>query len=92
MKVRRFKLNTLGKIVVMILALALIGGGLFAGLKTGVVTTGKNEVATNNKNTNTVTSNKDTNVVVDYDTNGNVMTTDKTDEATINLSLDEWIG
>lgn len=93
MKVRRFKLNTLGKIVLMVFVVALLGGGVFAGLKTGLVTTdkNKNEVATNNS-TNTVNTNKDTNAVLDYDENGNVMTTDKTDETTINVSLDEWIG
>lgn len=79
---KRFRLTKPAKILIMILVVALIGGGVFAGVKTGVVTTSKNK----NSKTNNA------NVAVDYDSNGNVMTTNKEDEATINLSLDEWIG
>ena len=78
---KRFRLTKAAKILIMVVVVALLGGGVFAGVKTGLVTTG-------NKTANKGNSNS----VVDYDTNGNVMTTTKTDNATINLSLDEWIG
>ena len=67
---QRFRLTKAAKILIMVVVVALLGGGVFAGLKTGLVTTGN----------------------VQYDENGNVINTTKTDEATINLSLDEWIG
>lgn len=74
---KRFRLTKAAKILIMVVVVALLGTGVFAGVKTGLVSTGKDK-------------NKD--VAVDYDENGNVMNTDKTDDATINLSLDEWIG
>ena len=78
---RRFRLTKAAKILILVVVVALLGGGVFAGLQTGLVTTGDK------------TANKgDSNTVVNYDANGNVMTTTKTDNATINLSLDEWIG
>ena len=83
MSTRRFRLTKTAKVLIMVLVLALVGGGLFAGVKTGVVTTSndkpKNETVTNNKTENK-TENKVENIAVD------------TTDATINLSLDEWIG
>ena len=76
---KRFRLTKAAKILIMVLVVALLGGGVFAGLKTGLITTDKNKDKTNS-------------VALDYDENGNVMTIDKKDKATINLSLDEWIG
>lgn len=76
---KRFRLTKAAKVLIMLLVVALLGTGVFAGVKTGLVSTGKDK-------------GKDKDVVVDYDENGNVMNTDKTDDATINLSLDEWIG
>lgn len=92
---RRFRLTKAAKILILIVVLALIGGGVFAGLKTGIVKTNSNksektETITNtneNNETSTTTENVPT-----YDENGNVMNTTKTDNNTINLSLDEWIG
>ena len=78
---KRFRLTKAAKILIMVVVVALLGGGVFAGLQTGLITTG--DKTTNKGNSNTV---------VDYDANGNVMNTTKTDDATINLSLDEWIG
>ena len=78
---RRFRLTKAAKMLIMVLVVALLGGGVFAGVKTGLVSTGKDK----NKNNKT-------DAVLDYDENGNVMNTSKTDDATINLSLDEWIG
>lgn len=86
---RRFRLTKAAKILIMCLVLALVGGGVFAGVKTGFVKI-KNENETtvgmkDNKN------NKET-ASLDYDENGNVMNLEKETDATINLSLDEWIG
>lgn len=88
MSAKRFRLTKASKILIMILIVALIGGGVFAGLKTGFIKT---------KNDDTKTDR----VVADNNTNSNVNTSaevntdaNKTDssDGTINLSLDEWIG
>ena len=86
MSTKRFRLTKASKILIMILIVALIGGGVFAGLKTGFIKT-KNDTKTDS-------------VLTDNDTNSNVNTSaeanadsKKTDsDGTINLSLDEWIG
>ena len=73
---KRFRLTKASKVLIMILVVALIGGGAFAGIKTGFIKTGdKKESAS-----------------LDYDENGNVMNVDTENDAAINLSLDEWIG
>ncbi len=69
---KRFRLTKASKILIVVLVIALIGGGVFAGLKSGFVTS------------------KHFNITTDED--GNVINTDKSDDKTINLSLDEWIG
>lgn len=76
---KRFRLTKAAKILIMVLVVALLGGGVFAGLKTGLITTDKNKDKTNS-------------VTLDYDENGNVMDVDTEDDTAINLSLDEWIG
>ena len=87
---RRFKLTKAAKILIMVLVLALVGGGVFAGVKTGLVTIDGKDKA--NVETNNDKSNKKDTASLDYDENGNVMNLDKETDATINLSLDEWIG
>ena len=77
---KRFRLTKAAKILIMVVVVALLGGGVFVGLKTGLVTTG-DKTANGDKTTH----NGNSNTVVDYDANGNVMTTTKTDDATINL-------
>lgn len=90
---KRFRLTKTAKILIVIIVILAIVGGAFAAIKTGFVKTGKdkdtvkvetsidkNETSGNN-NVNTGTSESDIN---NTDTN--------TDDATINLSLDEWIG
>lgn len=72
---KRFRLTKASKILIMILVVALIGGGIFAGLKTGLV-------KTKNKTLAKVSADKD----------GNVINTEKKNNKTINLSLDEWVG
>lgn len=94
---RRFRLTKAAKILILLLIVALIGGGVFAGLKTGVLKTStdtetkKEESVTPNSPSNKVEESKE-NSTLDYDENGNVMNTEKTSEDTINISLDEWIG
>ena len=91
----RFRLTKAAKILIMVLVLALTGGGVFAGVKTGFIKT-----STESEKTETIVDIKEeknetllaTENVPTYDENGNVMNIEKTDDNTINLSLDEWIG
>lgn len=81
MSAKRFRLTKTAKILIMVLIVALVGGGLFAGVKTGIVKTGdKTTVADDNKN-NVTTNN----------TSSNKNDVDVSDD-TINISVDEWIG
>ena len=89
MRASRFRLTKAAKILIVLLVVILAGGGLFAGVKTGLL---KTEPTDNNQQVaNNGSSNDD---IMDslVNTDGNVINTDKEDEATINLSLDEWIG
>lgn len=72
MSAKRFRLTKASKILVMLLVIVLIGGGVFAGLKNGIV--------------------KSKHFNIETDEDGNVINTEKSDDKTINLSLDEWIG
>lgn len=87
---KRFRLTKAAKILIMVLVVALIGGGVFAGLKTGLIKTDKKTETNENVATNDNTNSDVTNIGTDDD--GNVINTEKTDDKTINLSLDEWIG
>ena len=73
---RRFRLTKAAKILIMFLVVALVGGGAFAGIKTGFIKMGDKKASAS----------------VNYDENGNVMNVDTENDAAINLSLDEWIG
>lgn len=73
---RRFRLTKAAKVLIMILVVALIGGGAFAGIKTGFIKMGDKKQSAS----------------VDYDENGNVMNVNTENDVAINLSLDEWIG
>lgn len=75
---RRFRLTKAAKILILILVIAVLGIGVFVGLKSGIV-----KFKDNGNKAETS---------VDYDADGNVMNTEKTDDKAINLSLDEWIG
>ena len=85
MSAKRFKLTKTAKVLLMLLFVAIIGGGILAGIKTGVIKT-KTAAA----KTESTSQKKGDAAVPDEDSN--VINTDKTDEKTINLSLDEWIG
>ena len=82
MSTKRFKLTKAAKILIFVLIVAIIGGGVFAGIKTGFVKTDKIKDIAGKKTEATVVADDD----------GNVINTSKDDEKTINLSLDEWIG
>lgn len=87
----RFRLTKAAKILLMIIIVAILGGGSFVLIKTGIVKTDKKE---------------DSNVETSVDKNNDKTDTDKndkpnkpsgnnntsSDDATINLSLDEWVG
>lgn len=76
MRARRFRLTRTAKILLVLVIIAALGGGVFQGLRTGRVTTGKENLAANNTITETTTANKNTTA----------------SDPTINLSLDEWVG
>lgn len=88
MSVKRFRLTKTAKIMIFVLIIALLGGGVFAGLKTGLVKTNsksdqKVETSSNSVDSNVDTSNKE----ITTNTNSKSETTN-----VINLSLDEWVG
>ena len=85
---RRFRLTKASKILIFILVVALLGGGVFAGLKTGVVKTNSDKKESVSENKNDYNDNN----TIYADEDGNVINTDKSDDKTINISLDEWIG
>lgn len=86
---KRFRLTKASKILIVFLIVALIGGGVFAGLKTGFIKT--KTAASSDAKENVVAANKDTSS--DSGTPSSENSTKKTDgDTTINLSLDEWTG
>lgn len=93
----RYRLTTASKIMMIILVLALAGGGIFAGVKTGFIKTSKDQNVSGievDKVKDNVTASKPSGEVsvTDIDENGNVINTEKETKETINISLDEWIG
>lgn len=83
-KAKRFRLTKAAKILIMVLIVALIGGGIFAGVQTGVIQTKKNKKESIVAKTGNTNTNKENSVNKDNKT--------ADDDTTINLSLDEWIG
>ena len=83
-KAKRFRLTKAAKILIMVLIVALIGGGIFAGVQTGVIQTKKD------KKESIVAKTDDTDTNKENSANKDNKTAD--DDTTINLSLDEWIG
>lgn len=85
MKTRRFRLTTPAKFLIVLLIIGLIGGGIYTGLKTGMIKT-KDKTVTNVIKDNGVsmptTAPVKTSVKQEPVKNDNI----------INLSLDEWIG
>lgn len=94
-KAKRFRLTKAAKILIMVLIVALIGGGIFAGVQTGVIQTKKDKSTTSE----TVAKTENTSDNEDVDKKNIVKQTEtkkdkpKTaDDNAINVSLDEWIG
>lgn len=79
MSTKRFRLTKAAKILIFLIVLSCIGVGVFFGVKTGIIKSGNDKKIGSDSN---ITS----------DTDANVINTDKKDDKTINLSLDEWIG
>lgn len=86
---RRFRLTKAAKILIVIIVILGLAGGAFAAIKTGLVDLGNNKSGTEeNVTDNDVNSNEtsENNNETDADTTYDIS------DATINLSLDEWIG
>lgn len=79
MSAKRFRLTKAAKILIFLIVLSCIGAGVFFGMKTGIIKRANDKKVSSGSN---ITS----------DTDGNVINTDKKDDKTINLSLDEWPG
>lgn len=83
MSAKRFRLTKTAKILLFVMIIALLCGGVFFGLKSGLVKTNREKsVASTTENSSNSITNEDENVI----------NTEKKDVKTINLSLDEWIG
>lgn len=93
-KAKRFRLTKVAKVLIMILIVALIGGGIFAGVQTGVVQTKKGKIVSNTIATETTAKTESTSNNEDVDKKNTVKKEEaKTaDDNVINVSLDEWIG
>lgn len=94
-KAKRFRLTKAAKILIMVLIVALIGGGIFAGVQTGMIQTKKDKSTTSETvaKTETTSDNEDVdkkNIVEQIETKKDKPKT--TDDNAINVSLDEWIG
>lgn len=89
MNTRRFRLTRTSKILIMLLIVALIGGGIFAGLKTGFIKTGDSK--TKDTTQDVVANNEPAKVdpLTESHEEGNSVSDEN---EPINLSLDEWIG
>lgn len=88
MSTKRFRLTKTAKIMIFVLIIALLGGGVFAGLKTGLVKTdskSKQEVETSNPSVDSEVE------VSDKKADSNSENKSETTNV-INLSLDEWVG
>lgn len=91
MSTKRFRLTKTAKIMIFVLIIALLSGGVFAGIKTGLIKTkdktNKEVVTTDNKNDNNIEfDNGTTNNALSATSNKDVL------DDSINISLDEWIG
>ena len=88
MSTKRFRLTKAAKILIAIIVMALIGGGVYFGMKTGLIKNSKKKPVDIVSETKAMQTSES----VEADDDGNVINTDKDDDKTINLSLDEWIG
>lgn len=77
MSTKRFRLTKASKILIVVLVMALIGGAIFGGVRSGFIKT--KSFSDNQKSKNKIILFKSSK-------------TKSSDDGTINLSLDEWIG
>lgn len=98
-KAKRFRLTKAAKVLIMILIVALIGGGIFAGVQTGVIQTKKDNTGSSVTTSETVAKKEIASNNVDVNKEDTVKQTETKKENTktaednvINVSLDEWIG
>lgn len=93
-KEKRFRLTKAAKILIMVLIVALIGGGIFAGTQTGMIQTKKDKSVSGTTTSETVAKTESTSNNEDDDKKNTVKKDEaKTaDDNVINVSLDEWIG
>ena len=90
---RRFRLTKTAKILIVIVIILALFGGAFAAIKTGLVKTGKNNDTTNTTDVEATNDNNETSETSENNNSeSNANTTYDTSDATINLSLDEWVG
>lgn len=90
MSTKRFRLTKTAKILLFVIIVALIGGGVFLGVKGGLIkTSGDKESGVVEENTKSDVKDTESSLV---NNDGNVINTEKDDNKTINISLDEWIG
>ena len=93
-KAKRFRLTKAAKILIMILIVALLGGGIFPGTQTGMIQTKKDKSVSGTTTSETVAKTESTSNNEDDDKKNTVKKDEaKTaDDNVINVSLDEWIG
>lgn len=88
MSTKRFRLTKTAKIMIFVLIIALLGGGVFVGLKTGLVKTdSKSEKEVEMTNPSVDSEVEVSDKKVDSNSENKSENTN-----TINLSLDEWVG
>lgn len=88
MSTKRFRLTKTAKIMIFVLIIALLGGGVFVGLKTGLVKTdSKSEKEVEMSNPSVDSEVEVSDKKVDSNSENKSENTN-----TINLSLDEWVG
>ena len=88
MSTKRFRLTKTAKILIFVVIIALLGGGVFVGLKTGLVKTdNKSEQKTEVSNSDIANNTSVSDGVNSTNTNAKSSNTN-----VINLSLDEWVG
>jgi hypothetical protein len=80
------RLTTFSKVLILILIIGIIGGGIYAGVRNGLITKKADKTVESNVKVEEVTNGPSA------DEDGNVINTAKASNDTINLSLDEWIG
>lgn len=91
MRTRRFRLTRMAKILIFVIVVALLGGGVFAGVKTGLV---KTNSSNGNKREEVSDSSFATTDTENLNENSGENTAQKTESKldVMNLAVDEWVG